>query len=360
MIMFYLALISSSFRKSSLEEIERIAEFRMVDEFVATIVIESEEKRLAEKLLKSNPTFVYNILPLRGRSEIAESDYLPSIYKAMSGELPKKGSMKIECFDVNCKTRYSAKDIEVYLGQRLEKAGYDIDIVSPDFLVYLVLINKRCYVGYLKYGKAEKKFVNPERHYHPFSRDAVSRSELKLMEAFDEFGIKGRGTAIDIGAAPGGWSKFLAESGYKVIAIDNGDLDYEGLREAGIRVKILDKPTPNLSKEMKSFDIIHLKANARSVLLKGIGKVDLIADDMNMVPKESAEIALSFSDNLSRNAKLVMTIKCVDRKAEKHIARAKEALEKRFRIEGIRVLPGNRQEVTLYATYKDSKSRKTE
>lgn len=62
--------------------------------------------------------------------------------------------------------------------------------------------------------------------------DAPSRSCLKLAEAFEIF-LGGDGQqqwlkpgmhAVDLGAAPGGWSWQLAQRGLKVIAVDNGPL----------------------------------------------------------------------------------------------------------------------------------------
>lgn len=355
--MFYLVIISSTFRKSSLAEIERISKFRIAEEFVGTLVIESREKKFAEKLMGSKPIFVYNISPLEPCSEISQADYLGSIYAAMLKQVPRKGTVRIECFDVNSKTEYSAKDIEVSLGKRLEKEKHVVDMESPEYLVYLVLINMKCYVGRARYEGLEKKFISPERHYHQHSASAVSRSELKLIEAFDEFGIKGGGIAIDLGAAPGGWSKFLAKSGFKVIAIDNGELDYKKIRESGLKVKVIGAKSPKLEKAIAENEIIHIKANAREASIDGLIKADLIVDDMNIMPKESAEILLSYSKNLSKNGKIVLTIKCVDRKADKHIRNAQKTLGKRFKIKGIRVLPGNRQELTLYAVSNHSKSK---
>ncbi len=346
--MFYLAIISSSFRKSSLEELGKIAEFRIVDQFVTSLVIESGEEEFAEKLLRSDPVFVYNIFPLGRVSDIEASDYRNSIYEAVLPVLPRKGSVKIECFDVNCKTEYSAKDIEVYIGQRMEEDGYDVSILDPDYLVYPVLINRRAYVGVLKYGDMEKKFINPERHYHQFSKEAISRSELKLIQAFDDFETGGRGIALDLGAAPGGWSDFLAKSGYKVIAVDNGELDYGALEKRGFRVKVAEGGKA-LQDDLRENDIVHIKSNAKNVSeLDGI-KVDLIVNDMNMEPSDSVAVLLPFLEIASKNAELIMTIKCIDRKAEKFIAKAKKALGGHFKITGLRVLPSNRQELTLHA-----------
>jgi len=65
-----------------------------------------------------------------------------------------------------------------------------------------------------------------------FPAGAPSRSGLKLVEAlatfFDENEVLGRlragRMAIDLGAAPGGWSLVLASRGLRVIAVDNGPI----------------------------------------------------------------------------------------------------------------------------------------
>ncbi len=65
-----------------------------------------------------------------------------------------------------------------------------------------------------------------------FPAKAPSRSALKLLEAMSEFipenELTGRmragRVAIDLGAAPGGWSQVLAGRGLRVIAVDNGPI----------------------------------------------------------------------------------------------------------------------------------------
>ncbi len=62
--------------------------------------------------------------------------------------------------------------------------------------------------------------------------DAPSRSYLKLAEAFELFltpteqaqWLKQGMHAVDLGAAPGGWTWQLVQRGLKVIAVDNGPL----------------------------------------------------------------------------------------------------------------------------------------
>jgi len=67
-------------------------------------------------------------------------------------------------------------------------------------------------------------------------RSAPSRSTLKLAEAFIAFldddeeharALKPGMRAVDLGAAPGGWTWLLAERGLRVTSIDNGPLKGE-------------------------------------------------------------------------------------------------------------------------------------
>ncbi|MBL8244292.1 MAG: 23S rRNA (cytidine(2498)-2'-O)-methyltransferase RlmM [Rhodanobacteraceae bacterium] len=86
-----------------------------------------------------------------------------------------------------------------------------------------------------------------------FPREAPSRSTLKLEEAFHvlltprerERLLRSGGNAVDLGAAPGGWTFQLVQRGLKVTAIDNGRIDQrlmdsgrvQHLREDGFRYR---------------------------------------------------------------------------------------------------------------------------
>lgn len=60
-----------------------------------------------------------------------------------------------------------------------------------------------------------------------------SRSALKLLEAWQVLGQRPgpRQTVVDLGAAPGGWSRLCLERGCRVLAVDNGPLKIAGLDE---------------------------------------------------------------------------------------------------------------------------------
>jgi 23S rRNA (cytidine2498-2'-O)-methyltransferase len=72
-----------------------------------------------------------------------------------------------------------------------------------------------------------------------FPRGAPSRSTLKLEEAFFAFvrdparELAPGMTAVDLGAAPGGWTWQLARRHIRTVAVDNGDLD-SALLDSGL------------------------------------------------------------------------------------------------------------------------------
>lgn len=73
-----------------------------------------------------------------------------------------------------------------------------------------------------------------------YPREAPSRSTLKLEEAFQTFLTADESkeclreglTAVDLGAAPGGWTWQLVKRGLQVTAIDNGPMD-KALMQSG-------------------------------------------------------------------------------------------------------------------------------
>lgn len=90
-------------------------------------------------------------------------------------------------------------------------------------------------------------------HRVSMAGDAPSRSYLKLAEAFEVFlnpkeqalWLKPGMTAVDLGAAPGGWTWQLVQRGLKVTAVDNGPLkgaaaghpNIKHLRQDGFRFR---------------------------------------------------------------------------------------------------------------------------
>jgi len=91
------------------------------------------------------------------------------------------------------------------------------------------LDSSTAYVGYSRPGNSSNWPMGIPRLRMP--RQAPSRSTLKLAEAISELltpaeheKLRAGQRAVDLGAAPGGWTWQLASRGIRVLAVDNGTM----------------------------------------------------------------------------------------------------------------------------------------
>ena len=78
-------------------------------------------------------------------------------------------------------------------------------------------------------------------HRMAFDAEAPCRSYLKIEEAFDVMGVEPRRgeRAVDLGAAPGGWSYALLKRGCEVLAVDRGPMKIPDRHPSGGRLRHL-------------------------------------------------------------------------------------------------------------------------
>ncbi len=353
--MLYFAYISETFKKSSIDELRSLdLDLKVIKEYREVLIIESSQMDLEVRLKDINPIFIYNLLPLSSTSNIDESNYLKTIYDAFKMlNIDKSSALMVQCFNLNSKRGYSAKDIEVYIGENLEREGQDINIEAPQVVAFAVIIDMVCYCGSMLAYDMFRLHLDPKRFYKNRFSKVVSRAELKLEEAWDEFGLEGHGgIAIDIGAAPGGWSLVLARKGIKAIAIDSGNLDVAAISRQGVKVKVVDG---KISKQdLDENHIFHIKSAYEGVAKDIVqdDNVGMILVDINSTPDVSVKAVHKFLPLLCADALLIMTIKCVTKNVSKYINIAKDGLKSDFEIKSVRCLPANRMEVTLYAIKK--------
>jgi len=122
------------------------------------------------------------------------------------------------------------KGLEGSLRNALQEAGVLRDDPRADRLHVCFLGRDDVVLGASRPGRSAPWPMGIPRLRFPAG--APSRSGLKLVEALavfiDERELLGRmragRVAIDLGAAPGGWSQVLASRGVRVVAVDNGPL----------------------------------------------------------------------------------------------------------------------------------------
>ena len=156
----------------------------------------------------------------------------------------------------------------------------------------------------------------------------VSRAEFKLEEllALDVIALPETGVAVDLGAAPGGWTRVLRRAGLRVIAVDPGALDERLAGDPGIT---------------------RVAQTARPFLVRNTDRFDLVVNDMRMLPAMSVELMLTAARHLVPGGLGVMSLKLTPHHANDTVQRALSDLRRAYDVVFARQLYHNRNEATV-------------
>lgn len=143
--------------------------------------------------------------------------------------------------------------------------------------------------------------------------------------------------AVDLGAAPGGWTQFLLNRGYKVLAIDPEALKIPQqanlLHFQGFSDQFCQLLLQNQSNNHQNFPLI-----------------DLLVNDMKLTPRQSLTLTAELSPFVKKNAFICLTLKLLNEpKIAKQLSSIKNCLADKFsdyKLVYFRQLACNRQEIT--------------
>ena len=185
------------------------------------------------RLAYAQLTFARQLIRLHGEvRELPERDRLTPLLAALPDEPPQFGTLWLETPDTNDGKTLSGftRRFQPLLEEALIKAGHLVqDETLPRLHIFFPDKN-RALIGTSDPRNSAAAHMGIQRLKMP--HDAPSRSYLKLAEAFEVFlsrdeqknWLKPGLHAVDLGAAPGGWTWQLVQRGLKVIAVDNGPL----------------------------------------------------------------------------------------------------------------------------------------
>ena len=164
--------------------------------------------------------------------------------------------------------------------------------------------------------------------------ERVSRSEFKLEEAIATFGLElpAHGKAVDLGAAPGGWTRILRQHGQEVWSVDPGALD------------------PRLRGDRR---IHHEATTAGRFFAANRVRFDVAVNDMRMDQVTSARMMLDAAGHLRRNALAIVTLKGGGKNPLDGARRGIDVLSERYDVLHARQLHHNRNEITVVARKHD-------
>lgn len=280
---------------------------------------------------------VQAIFPLSGeRTDLAEVTWqAEQLWRPAQGEL-----FEVQCRTANRQAAYSARDVEVAVGSRFESLG-GVPVLSELFgdhdpariVVSIYLVPQAGYLGVSRACHNSSQHSDPQRLAAHSTACVINRAEFKLREALASFEIQPAvgEFALDIGAAPGGWSLVLSQRGLHVTALDPAVL--HPLAAAHPRIRHVRMKAADYTPEQP---------------------LDWLLNDMGSEPGESVEVMLRFSNWLKPGGAALMTLKLYRYNPSRLLSQVLPRLGQCFSLVRARSLFFNRREVTIFATNRES------
>jgi 23S rRNA (cytidine2498-2'-O)-methyltransferase len=297
---------------------------------------------LAEMWRKQPPIFIRHISPVQASMPLPDDD--SAIHLLLALALEELSELMEPTLPFSVQTRifidaaYGPYDVNTALSQALKaESSAALDVRNPRQVVSVVIARYQGQTtGFLGLSPVEYNLSDWAGGNRRFAREKeqISRSEFKLLEALEVFQIElpPRGVALDLGAAPGGWTRILRQHEQYVTAVDPAQLDVS-----------LDADP----------DVRHLRMTAEKYLEAGPDRFDLIVNDMRLDARDSARLMVSYARHLYRHGSAIMTLKLPQEGQQTVIDHAFNILRQSYDIVAARQLFHNRSEITVYLKLKN-------
>ncbi|MGQ9837399.1 MAG: SAM-dependent methyltransferase [Cyanobacteriota bacterium] len=281
------------------------------------------------------PIFLRHICPIHQEYVFSEGSFSPealiledrlvqSLDPALSFSVQTRlfGKLNLKPFQVN----------QALADQVISATGSPLEVKDPEQILSVVILaftdGIRLSIGL---SRAWQNLSNWAGGIHRFRRDPgqISRAEFKLLEALQVFRVPlvKAGRALDLGAAPGGWTRVLRQYGQEVTAVDPAELDKRLVGDPGIH---------------------HYRLSTQAYLARHPNRFHLILNDMRMDGRDSARLMVAFAPHLEPAGAGVMTLKLPGHRRLQVLQQTLDILHSAFPIVKARHLFHNRSEVTFY------------
>lgn len=302
---------------------------RMLAPGVGLLSLPGDFATFARVLHAAPPVFVRHICPVTVQVALTgQADDLPKLVEAvrtlMPGFLPNAAA-SVQTRALGALPGYKCFDVNAALAEVLSEAGLTLDIRKPSQVLSVVLDGEQAHLGVSSVMDNRSDWAGGCRRYaHKDAR--ISRAEFKLLEALEVFGVDlpEQGRAVDLGAAPGGWTQVLHDRGLQVIAVDPARLDARLDGIAGIE---------------------HRAVTAQ-VFFTSQTPCDVLVNDMKMDSAASAALMCEAVPSLTPGGWAILTLKLPAHDWEKRVHSAVRRLEGAYSNVQARQLFHNRSEVT--------------
>lgn len=287
--------------------------------------------RFLEALAARPPIFVRHIHPVDLEMELAahESDlervatHLPStLSRLRPGE-----RVAVQVRRLAGQFPYTRHALKAAIDRLVAEAGGVPVVAEADQILSVAKAGQQAHVGLSAPPENLSDWPGGEIRFRK-EEEQVSRAKFKLLEAFASFSVAlpTGGEALDLGAAPGGWTSLLLERGMRVTAVDTGEL------------------APSLRHHPR---LTFCRAKVEAVRFPP-GRFGLITCDMSWNPLYTADLLVRHAESVKSGAHGILTVKLMLGNPTRTIRRVADLLAPAYQVERVRQLFHNRDEVTMH------------
>lgn len=277
--------------------------------------------------LRQQTNFIQQAYPI---DAIFETTEILSIKEFVINKLNKGVTYNIHAIS-DSHNHNSSKAFRNSLVKIINDTDHKYNPKNPNEVIMYCLLKEKVYMGIVKMNYL---FSSWPKGCPKFKQDinSISRAENKLLEVLEiikknyQINLKSK-KALDLGAAPGGWSKVLLDNGITVTAVD----------PAKINLKLFDYT-----------NFRHYNGTAQQFLQEGtLEEYDLVVNDMKMNGVASFKIMDDLYKILPNGCLYIMTLKLPQNKHQSHTMKVLEKIPRKYRIILARRLSYNRNEITI-------------
>jgi 23S rRNA (cytidine2498-2'-O)-methyltransferase len=333
----YIGTANPGFASYAMEELRRRIPGTAVSGLVAGETFrftsgEWDAGTLTRELVRDEPVFLRHLFPLEAEFPLtgdanAVNDALTGYAKTLGDRVSgRKVAVQVRK-SANSPFPYASVQARDIMAETIREWGGELVTQQADWIVSVYATADKLFLGCSRPGDNLSDWPGGAIRFRR-EDGLISRAAFKLLEAERAFGLPLNrfSHALDLGAAPGGWTKVLLDRGLKVTAVDPAALDTS-----------LDRH-PRLT---------HLRRNAAEISFAP-GSFDLLVCDMSWDPHRTSKLVTALAPALSAGASGIITLKLMHRKPFQLIRELKKTYAECFDIRKIKQLFHNREEVTMW------------
>lgn len=285
---------------------------------------------LAHRFAQRPPIFCRHICPAQLRVPIAQVPQDLDVLARASGALaeflgPEPFSVQTRL--LGSRWPYGPFDVNTRLAEVFAGGCAQVDVRHPVQVVSAVLAPDEGFLGVSRAADNLSDWAGGARRFRR-DPDQISRAEFKLLEAVEVFGLDppADGLVLDLGAAPGGWTRVMRTFGAAVVAVDPADLAPALAADPGVH---------------------HVRALAQDYLPTARRRFSAVVNDMRMDARDSARLMGVAAQTLDPQGWALMTLKLPKERTAQVLSAALAVLRRHTIVTGVRQLFHNRSEVTV-------------